>query len=325
MHTDTPVRTVPRGPRLEASAVAHLLVAWALAAGAVVVVPGAAGAFDPQGHVPFAPGSTGGVPIGVLPLPGFYLSSLGTWTEGSYHADTLPRKVPGLYVVGESLTFLWVPDVKILGASYGAFINQGFVQKTITHIPPRNIGKSETGPINTMVSPLNLAWSLPSNLYVSGRFAFYPPDGQYDRDNLVNIANHFWTFEPNVGISYLNGGLDLSLHLVYDIPTENESTNVRGSVNHRYQSGNVFTADYSASYAIGHWRFGLTGWGVQQTNDDSAGGRTLRGTQLWKVGLGPLIEYNISWLGVNLYYIRDVAWNNAFGGNTVYLRATFKF
>jgi hypothetical protein len=35
------------------------------------------------------------------------------------------------------------------------------------------------------------------------------------------LAFEFWAFEPNVGISYLNGGFDFFVRLLYDIVTEN--------------------------------------------------------------------------------------------------------
>jgi hypothetical protein len=306
-------------------AVGRVLVAVTAGAIALAGPTRSAPAFEPGAHIPYLAGSAGGVPIGTMPPPSIYLSSLTTYLEGTFHTDIPPKHAPELQLLSEGLTLLWVPDIKLLGASYGAYVNQTAVVKTVTNIPPHGVTSTETGLVNTVISPLNLAWTLPSDFYVSGRFAFYPPDGQYNRGKLVNIANKFWTFEPNVGISYLKGGLDLSVHLVYDIVTENTDTNAKGSVDGRYQSGNVFIAEYSASQAFGKWRFGVTGFGVQQTNSDSAGGRTLRQTALSKVGIGPLIEYNAKWIGVNLYYIRDIVWNRAFGGDNFYFKVTVKF
>ena len=100
------------------------------------------------------------------------------------------------------------------------------------------------------------------------------------------LAFDFWAFEPNVGISYQKGGFDFSVRLLYDIVTENTDSNARGSVNGHYQSGNVFTGEFSVTQAFGSWRFGLTGYGVAQTNDDSANGQLLRATEASRVGLG---------------------------------------
>jgi len=286
---------------------------------------GGAPAFEPGAHVPYMAGVAGGVPIGVLPPPSFYVSSLTGYSQGTAHADIEPRRPPGLAVFTEGLTLLWVPDLKILGATYGVYAVQTLAVKTLSHIPPHDRASTETGLVNTVISPLNLAWKLPSDFYVSGRFNVQLQDGQYSRSNTLNIANNFWTFEPNVGVSYLKGGLDLSLHLVYDISTENTNTRALGSVDHKYQSGNVFTGEYSATYAIGNWRWGLTGYGVAQTNDDSAGGRTLKHTSLTRTGLGPIAEFNNKWVGINLYYTRDVAWSRAFGGDNFFFKVTVKF
>ncbi|HXJ77353.1 MAG TPA: transporter [Candidatus Methylomirabilis sp.] len=296
-----------------------------MAAFALASSSGSAPAFEPGAHIPYLAGSAGGVPIGVVPPPGWYLSSLTTYVQGTFHADIQPKQPMGLSLFSEGLTLLWVPEPEILGARYSAYVSQAAVVKTISNIPPRDVTRTETGLINTVISPVNLGWTLPDDFYVSGRFTFYPKDGQYSSDNLVNIANNFWTFEPNVGISYLKGGFDLSIHLIYDIVTENTNTLVHGNVHGHYQSGNVFVAEYSLSQAFGPWRFGMTGYGVQQTNDDSAGGRTLHNTELSKVGAGPLVEYNAKWIGINLYYIRDIAWRRAFGGNNVFFKITVKF
>ncbi len=93
------------------------------------------------------------------------------------------------------------------------------------------------------------------------------------------LAFEFWAFEPNDGISYLNGGLDFFVRLLYDIVTENTDSNARGSVNGH-------SGEFSVTQAFGSWRFGLTGYGVAQTNDDSANGQLLRATEASRVSLG---------------------------------------
>ena len=281
--------------------------------------------FEPGQHIPYLAGSAGGVPIGVNPPSGFYLSSLTTYFDGAFRTDVMPPHPSNISSFSEGLTFLWVPDFTFLGATYSALVNQVVVVKTISHIPPHDLTRTQTGLSNTLISPVNLAWTLPADFYVSGRFNVYLPDGQYNRDDLVNIANNFWAFEPNVGISYLKGGFDFSVRLLYDIVTENTDSNTRGSIRGHYQSGNVFTGEYSATQGFGNWRFGLTGYGVAQTNDDSASGHLLRKTEASRVGIGPIVEYNNKWVGINLYYIRDLEWNRAFGGDNFFFKVTVRF
>jgi hypothetical protein len=303
----------------------RILAAFTVAAIILACSTGSAPALEPGAHPPFLPGSTGGVPIGLLPPPALYVSSLTTYIDGFFHADSRPRHPRALYSFSEGVSILWVPDVMPLGARYGFFAQQAVVDKTVTGIPPRGVSSSERGLNNTFVAPLSLAWMLPSNFFASARFGFHLPNGQYDRHNLVNIANNFWAFEPSVGITYVRDGLDLSLRLVYDTMTENTSSNAPGNVNGRYQSGNIFSADYTASQGFGKWRLGVTGSGVQQTNDDSAAGRTLHGTKVSKVGIGPLLQYNASRIGLNVHYVRDMAWSGGFGGHNYYFRVTVKF
>jgi hypothetical protein len=315
-------RTGRRPLALRARRLLVVFIVWAIACGAPTAT---ALAFEPGQHIPYAAGSAGGVPIGVNPPPGFYLSSLTGYFDGTFHTDVPPPHPLNISLFGEALTFLWVPDTTILGATYSALVNQGMITKTLSHIPPHNLTRTQTGLVNTVISPVNLSWSLPADFYVSGRFAVQLPDGQYNRDDLVNIANNFWAFEPNVGISYLKGGLDLSVRLLYDIVTENTDSNARGSAGGHYQSGNVFTGEFSATQSFGSWRFGLTGYGVAQTNDDSARGHLLKETEASRVGLGPIVEYNNKWVGINLYYIRDVQWNRAFGGDNFFFKVTVRF
>ncbi len=302
----------------------RIVTGFILAVIAFMLDLGPARALEPGAHPPYLTGSSAGVPIGVVPPPAFYVSNLMTYLDLQYSPDTRPGP-RSLRTFSDALTVLWVPDVTILGARYGAAIQQAFVEKTVTGIPPRAARSTETGLNNTLISPLNLGWTLPGDLFVSARLGVHLPTGHYSRNNLVNIANSFWTFEPNVGISYLKDGFDISVRLLYDIMTENTDSNARGSVHNRYRSGNVFTADYTVSQAFGSWRFGVTGYGVQQTHDDSADGHRLRDTKFSRFGIGPLIEYNARWIGVNAYYVRDVTWTDTFGGDNVYLRVTVRF
>lgn len=282
-------------------------------------------AFEPGAHPPFLAGSSAGVPIGVIPPAGYYLGSLTTYAQATFHPDSRPKTPDDLRVFTQGFTFTWVPNLELLKTRYAASITQTFGAKTVTGVPPRNIDLNADGLVNTSISPINLAWVLPEDFYLSARFAFQLPDGQYERHDQVYIANNFWAFEPNIGISYLRGGFDVSVRLLYDILTPNHSSSAPGSIHSNYHSGNVFTGEWAVSQSAGHWRFGIVGYGVQQTNDDSANGHTIEGTQLSRVGMGPLVEYNAKWIGINLYYTRDIEWRGAAGGDNFFLRATYKF
>jgi hypothetical protein len=283
-------------------------------------------AFEPGAHPPFLAGSSLGVPIGIIAPAGFYFGSLTTYFEGGFHPDSRPKTPDALKVFTEGVTLTWVPDIEFLGTRYAASVTQTMAVKTVTGIPPRGIEQTKDGLVNTSFNPLNLAWKLPQDFYVSARFSFQPPLGQYDRHSPVNIANNFWALEPNVGVSYLSkSGLDVSVRMLYDIVTANHSSSAPGNVHSTYQSGDIFTGEWGVSQSIEKWRFGIVGFGVQQVHDDSAGGHNIDGTKLSRVGIGPLLEYNASWIGVNLYYTRDVVWHGAAGGNSFFLRATIKF
>ncbi len=291
----------------------------------LLVASSLAAAFEPGAHPPYLAGASAGVPIGVIPPAGFYFGSLTAYFQGTFNPDSRPKTPDSLKVFIEGFTLTWVPDIELLGTRFAASASQAMAVKTVAGVPPRGIDITKEGLLNTIINPINLAWKLPQDFYLSARFSVQLPDGQYDRHSQVNIANNFWAFEPNVGISYLRDGFDVSVRLLYDILTENRSSSAPGNVHSAYQSGNVFTGEWAVSQSIGKWRFGLVGAGLQQVNDDSAGGHTLLGTKLSKVGVGPLLEYNASWIGLNLYYLHDIAWHGAAGGDNFFLRATIKF
>jgi hypothetical protein len=190
----------------------------------------------------------------------------------------LVRTQPSVGGAPEALTILWVPDFTILGARYGALVQQAVVERTITGIPPRGVSSTETGLNNTLISPINLAWTLSNDVFVSARFAVHLPNGQYDRHKAREHRQQFLGLRAQRRNHVSEGRvrpLPTSPLRHHDREHALERSRHR---ERRYHSGNILSADYTASQAFGNWRFSVTGTGVWQTHNDSAGGRTLRDT-----------------------------------------------
>jgi hypothetical protein len=108
-------------------AVCTVRAAICIAAGATVALsPAASLAREPGAGDTFAPGSTVNLPVGELP-PGFSMTNYFTYFAGSM-LDAHGNKT-GTDISFEAYTaqLFWNPNYKILGANYGAYILQPFV------------------------------------------------------------------------------------------------------------------------------------------------------------------------------------------------------
>ena len=118
--------------------------------------------------------------------------------------------------------------------------------------------------------PLNLNPAFPSQIagahnayYRTGRstgswndgFAIKTGLGIYVQDGTVqgptglsNVGNPWWTFQPELAISYLANGWNLTAFLYEEFNTKNS---VDG-----YTTGDIFHADFTATKTIGKWTRG---------------------------------------------------------------------
>jgi len=149
---------------------------------------------------------------------------------------------------------------------------------------------SSFGFANLALSPLNMSYSLPNDFYVKFGLSFQLPIGDIIRQGHhlvpVSLANNTWTFEPDLGISWLHDGWNLSAHNVIDFQTRDEATN--------YQSGDVFYLDLTATKTFGNWTAGLGGNVSQQFTDDYQDGVKVNGNgnRWFHLLMGPIASYD---------------------------------
>jgi hypothetical protein len=283
-----------------------------------------------EGPTPYLPGATVGVPTGALPPPGFYANDLNTVLEGGLKDNNGNDLHANASVYLNVPSILWVPTYQpfqFLGASYAAALVQPYVQQNLD-LSGIGAGKSVSqGIFNTIVSPLNLSWNL-NPFFIKTGLGIYLKDGFYQTNTLASgakvtssaaIANNFWTFEPDLALSWLQGGWDLTLHGVIDTNTKNTTTN--------YQSGDVFYLDFTAGKSIGKWTVGVGGNFSQQFTDDVARGASVNGNghRFQQVLLGPYAGYDFGPASVNAKVLQSVHAENGFSTSQYDLSVSFPF
>jgi hypothetical protein len=264
-----------------------------LLAGVAAVASQPAAAFE--GLTPYMPGVSVGSAAGALPPPGTYFADDNVWVIGG-SKDNNGNSVPvNVWLNVNIPSVLWVPNFQVLGATYGVALVQPYVFKGVDATGAGGRATISNGLFNTIIQPIGLSWKLPQNLFASFALGIYLPDGYYVHQTSAtgaqvtgqpSVANNFTTFEPNVALSWLANGWNLTLHAVVDVSTENTTTN--------YQSGNIFYLDYTVAKSFGKWTFGGGGNYTKQFSNDTINGAPVNGNgnELEHVLLGPLVSYD---------------------------------
>jgi hypothetical protein len=229
-------------------------------------------------------------------------TSLGLGNHASVHAND--------YTMG----FLFVPGWTFLGATYDAVLVQPWVDVGIGTLPGLVPAPGTTsGAFNTYIVPVELSWKLgTSGFAVKTGLGIYAPTGtQTGANKLGNVGNPWWTFQPELIISYLANGWNLSAAIY-------EEFNTRNRVTH-YTSGDTFHVDLTATKTFGKWTVGPVGYYVAQVTDDKCPAVTCAGpgtfnligtaahTQRFHVfALGGLVEYNFGPASLSVWATQEV-------------------
>ena len=270
----------------------------------------AAVGFSPANAYEAGPGETkGGVFIGAsagMPPPGIYMFN----QVFTYQTNLVGPNAPdhfGRNVYVDVQGFIFVPGWTFLGATYDALIVQPFVAAALSDPAPLNI----SGVFNTYIVPIELSWTKigGTGFAVKTGLGIYVPTGTIQGPaGLGNVGSPYVTFQPELALSYLAGGWNLTAFLYDEINTANTRTN--------YTSGDIFHADFTATYTIGKWTFGPVAWYQGQVSNDKCpigictafhplG--TLGNTQRYDVfAVGGLIEYNFGPASFSVWATQDV-------------------
>jgi len=277
-----------------------LLLASVLCLAAVMMITPAYATetWDPHLH-----GVDEGLAAGALPPPGVY------FINDSYFAPVAPVMGPDGHQLASSVKLfayvdvpilLWVPGCKFLGADYGVAIAEPFdYVNLMTHpafsAPGVQQSGSQWGAFNTIVLPYILSWKLPCDFRVKTALAIAFDDASSAKSDTwlaqqanptAPSGNGYYSFTPEIGISWLHAGWNASIEMFYTLGLKNDS--LEGG----FQSGNQFAADYTLTYTCGKWTFGGGAAQEQQVFNDSNQFGTIGNSmaRLWTAG--PIVGYN---------------------------------
>jgi hypothetical protein len=254
----------------------------------------------------------GGTTAGAPP-PGLYMFDQAT----SYQANIVGPSAPSVGGVPTPINvntagagLLWAPGWSFLGATYDAVL----VQPTANADTGVPVSTMKVGVHNTFVVPGELSWKLgDSGFFVKTGLGIGVPDGSISGPTgLGNVGNPWWTFRPELILSYLKDGWNLTAAVYGEFNTKNYLTD--------YQSGTVVDAEFAATKTIGKWTIGPVSYYVGQVGNDTSSAFynyaiNVNRYNIWAAG--GLVGYNFGPAQLNVWGVDEYS-ANASGGTAAY-------
>jgi hypothetical protein len=241
-------------------------------------------------------GSSAGVPS-----PGIYMFDQVFTYQANF---TGPGVKNGVHTGDEFATnvtgFLFVPGWNLLGAKYDAVIAQSFTNVSLGS----PINSQAAGAHNSYIVPVELSWALgESGLAVKTGLGIYIPDGTVTGSSGTgNIGMPYYTFQPEVILSYLKDGWNLSSAIYEEFHTTNTVD--------QYRTGDILHADFTATKRIGKWTVGPVASYAGQVSNDSSPivGATAAKAQRWSAwAVGALVGYDFGHVNLTVWATQDIS------------------
>jgi hypothetical protein len=279
-----------------------------------------------------------GLAAGALPPPGVYGVLNNYWASYSLYNNAGKATSSTVDALIEVPVILWQTGVKILGADYAVAVAQP-IDYTNLQVPGAELGSAaHFGTYNTVLVPGILSWNPGNDLLVKAGLTVYVDDASSSHAKpLTNpyslgAGNGFWTLQPDLGVSWLHDGWNLSAELHYDYNfSDNNYHSSPGAAATRYKSGQEIEIDYTATKTIGNWSAGLGAHQLNQITDDTGPGAVAaacasnNGCRAGSFGLGPLLGYQFANVNITAEYNRVVFAHNDVAGNLFNLRLIAPF
>jgi hypothetical protein len=204
---------------------------------------------------PHLPGVDEGMAAGALPPPGLY-GVLDNYSVAFSQYDNNGHKT-GVKIDGqvEVPIVLWQTGIKVLGADYAMALAQPLDYSNLK-VPndPNLSDNGHWGTFNTILAPGILSWSLPNDFHVKTALWIVVDDassspGHPPAGGGLGSGNGFWTVQPELGVSWLHDGWNLSMDAFYSYNFKNTAT--------QYTSGQELEVDYTVAKILGNWTLGL--------------------------------------------------------------------
>ncbi|MDR3561740.1 MAG: transporter [Negativicutes bacterium] len=273
---------------------------------------------------PHLPGIDEGLSAGALPPPGIY-GVLNSYSASFSQYDNSGHKT-GVKVDAqvEVPVVLWQTGFKVLGADYAMALAKPLDYTNLKIRNDANLSDNgHWGTFNTVLVPGILSWSLPNDFHVKTALVVDVDDassspGHPPAGGGLGSGNGFWTVQPELGVSWLHDGWNLSMDAFYSYNFKNTTT--------QYKSGQQLDVDYTVTKTIGKWTVGMGANQVTQTTSDSGAGAIAAGCpanggcKAVNFGLGPLLGYQFVGIHVMAEFNRDVYTRNDVGGDRLNIR-----
>ena len=192
-----------------------------------------------------------------------------------------------------------------------AQIADGYVQTQSKN----NLANQDLEPLYVVYNKGSLFWQYGEDIWTPG------PSYNHNTNNIVNIGQHYWEFEPNAAITWLpnKGKTELSSRFHYAWATTNPDNN--------YHSGNYISWEFNATQNVSkRMAIGFQGYLLKQVRDDTINGvRVGDGFRTQALGIGPQLRYAVGKGVIAFKYFRDTEVRDHPVGNGFWFECGFPF
>jgi hypothetical protein len=223
--------------------------------------------------------------VGALPPPGNYLINFAGYYQGSLrdgNGDTVAASDVSAWF--DAARYVNVTNHTIWGGQWAWQVIVPLVNQTLKL---NGVSGTKTGLADMTVSPLLLGWHSGNWFWAASLIDINIPTGVYQSgDPQQSIGANYWSFEPVFAVTHLSEtGWEVSAKFMYNIKTTNNDFRPAPSAPRMsYRSGNAFHMDYVVGKHVGPWAFGISGYYLVQTQDDTLNGEPIASS------LGPWSE-----------------------------------
>ncbi|MCB1125262.1 MAG: transporter [Verrucomicrobiae bacterium] len=252
-----------------------------------------------SGH--YMPGATASF---IDALPG--RTSVAAVPTYTYYQGSAARNIPIIggvalnldaTVHAVSVPLIYQTPLKLVGGHYAAGVvlpyvsveTKGGVTFSNPTLPSGFRRDTADGLGDVALLPFMLGWTR-GDLKYDVRLSVFAPTGNYDRNDLANVGKNYWSFDPEITVSYLGSktGLEASAFAGVCFNLKNEETD--------YQTGSQFHLDVTVAEHLPLGKLGVVGLGAngflyQQLSGDSGSGAVLGDFEGRSLGVGPVLSY----------------------------------
>ncbi len=269
---------------------------------------------------------------GALPPPGSYFLNYAGYYQGTLsdgNGDTVAGTDVSVWF--DAARYVNVTSHTIWG---GQWAWQVIVPLVNQSLELGGVSNTETGFGDITVTPMVLGWHEGNWFLTTGMDINMPTGVYHSGEPQQSIGANFWSVEPVFALTHLSDmGWEVSAKFMYNInSTNNDFRPAPDAPSMSYRSGNYFHMDYAVGKHFDPWIFGITGYYLNQTQDDTLNGVTVSSSLgPWSDGrrgrvfaYGPGVSYaSKSGMQFMLIWQHETHVENRFSGNNYWFKLIF--